>query len=305
MNVGRLARQLPRYAWWSLIGGLVVLLGAATAGAAGTSLIGLVVLIPFAWSIYRAVQQPGGFEPFPWPTDLRAAAQGMARPIDPEPKRILPKDQNAPEIAEVSVTQEGVDKLLADRPPLWRWAVFTSVLVQRRNAVQRRLRDCALGYQPRGGMRHDGRSYSALAYQVMQEVADLVAQLEQFMLSPGFTGALKSFSEDDGAEPDAILHIANRLMDYHEGFLSQAERCLHATVNRDVIVFVQDMAAFTMCPLAGYEQFIETMCRRVAEGQELLPYAEGTVLLDDVQLAISLPDGLAERITAHIRQFSL
>ena len=234
-----------------------------------------------------------------------AAAQGMARPIDPEPKRILPKDQNAPEIAEVSVTQEGVDKLLADRPPLWRWAVFTSVLVQRRNAVQRRLRDCALGYQPRGGMRHDGRSYSALAYQVMQEVADLVAQLEQFMLSPGFTGALKSFSEDDGAEPDAILHIANRLMDYHEGFLSQAERCLHATVNRDVIVFVQDMAAFTMCPLAGYEQFIETMCRRVAEGQELLPYAEGTVLLDDVQLAISLPDGLAERITAHIRQFSL
>jgi hypothetical protein len=33
-----------------------------------------------------------------------------------------------------------------------------------------------------------------------------------------------------------------------------------------VIVFVQDMGAFTMCPLAGYEQFIETMCTRFAEG---------------------------------------
>ena len=54
----------------------------------------------------------------------------------------------------------------------------------------------------------------------------------------------------------------------------------------------------------GFEQFIETMCRRVAEGRELLPYAEGTVLLDDVQLAISLPDGLAQRITAHIKEFS-
>ena len=124
------------------------------------------------------------------------------------------------------------------------------------------------------------------------------------MLSPGFTGALKSFSVDDGAEPDAVLHIANRLMDYHESFLAQAERCLHTTVNRDVTVFVQDMGALTMCPLAGFEQFIETMCRRVAEGRELLPHAEGTVLLDDVQLAISLPDGLAQRITAHIKEFS-
>ena len=91
----------------------------------------------------------------------------------------------------------------------------------------------------------------------MQSVADLVTQLEQFMLSPGFTGALKSFSEADGAEPDAVLHIANRLMDYHESFLTEAERCLQTPVETDVIVFVQDMAAFTMCPLAGYEQFIQ------------------------------------------------
>ncbi len=282
----------------------MLLFTAMTSGVGRPAVVGLVVLIPFGWSVYRAVEQPDEIEPFPWPSDLRSAAEGMARPIDPEPKRLLPRDQNAPQIAAVSVTQEGVDRLLADRPPLWRWAVFTSVLVQRRNAVQRRLRDCALGYQPRGGVLSDGRSYSALAYQVMQEVADLVAQLEQFMLSPGFTGALKSFSEDDGAESDAILHIANRLMAYHECFLSQAERCLQTTVDRDVIVFVQDMGAFTMCPLAGYEQFLQTMCSRIAEGQDLLPYAEGTVQLDDVQLAISLPDGLGERITAHIKQFS-
>ncbi|MCB9417414.1 MAG: hypothetical protein H6522_09700 [Mycolicibacterium sp.] len=304
MKLGRLDQRLPRHAWWSLIGGVLLLLAAIGGGSGWLALAALAALTPFGISAYRAGRRPDEPEPFPWPTDLRAAAEGMARPINPEPKRILPKEQNGPEIAEVARTREGLDKLLADRLPLWRWAAFTSVLVQRRNTVQPRLRDCALGYQPRSGIQHDGRYYSALAFQVMQEVADLVAQLEQFMLSPGFTGALKSFSVDDGAEPDAVLHIANRLMDYHESFLAQAERCLHTTVNRDVTVFVQDMGALTMCPLAGFEQFIETMCRRVAEGRELLPYAEGTVLLDDVQLAISLPDGLAQRITAHIKEFS-
>ena len=304
MRIGRPDRQLPRYAWWSLIGGVLLLLAAIGGGSGGLAVVALAALAPFGWSLYQAGRRPDELEPYPWPSDLRAAAEGMARPINPEPKRILPEDRNAAEIAEVADTQAGLDKLLADRPPLWRWAVFTSVLVLRRNTVQQRLRDCALGYQPRGAMLHDGRSYAALAYQVMQEVADLVAQLEGFMLSPGFTGALKSFSEDDGAEPDAILHIANRLMDYHESFLGQAERCLHTRVNRDVLVLVQDMGALTMCPLAGYEKFIETMCGRIAEGRELLPYAEGTVLLDDVQMAISLPDGLAERIGASIRAFN-
>lgn len=304
MTIGRLDQRLPRHAWWSLIGGVLLLLAAIGGGSGWLALAGLAALTPFGLSVYRAGRQPDDPEPFPWPNDLRAAAEGMARPINPEPKRVLPREENGPEIAEVARTREGLDKLLADRLPLWRWAAFASVLVQRRNTVQPRLRDCALGYQPRSGMSHDGRHYSALAYQVMQQVADLVTQLEQFMLSPGFTGALKSFSVDDGAEPDAILHIANRLMDYHESFLAQAERCLQTTVDRDVIVFVQHMGAFTMCPLAGYEQFIETMCGRIAEGHDLLPFAQGTVQLDDVQLAISLPDGLAQRITAHIKEFS-
>jgi hypothetical protein len=34
-----------------------------------------------------------------------------------------------------------------------------------------------------------------------------------------------------------------------------------------------------------------------------MPYADDTVQLDDVNLAINLPDGLSDRITAHIRRF--
>ena len=295
--------QLPRYAWWTLIGGLLFLVVGLGGGLWFPALAGLAALGTFGWFVHSARGKPDEREPFPWPSDLRAAAEGMARPIDPEPKRLLPPDEKAATIAKIAPTKEALDRLFADRPPLWRWAAFTSVVVQRRNNVQPRLRTCALGYQPTAGTPIAGRQYSAIAVHTMQSVADLVTQLEQFMLSPGFTGALKSFSEKDGAEPDAILHIANRLMDYHESFLTEAERCLQTPVETDVIVFVQDMAAFTMCPLAGYEQFIEAMCSRFAEGQEIVPYADDTVQLDDVNLAIRLPDGLSERIGAHIRRY--
>jgi len=69
-------------------------------------------------------------------------------------------------------------------------------------------------------------------------------------------------------------------MDYHESFLTEAERCLQTAVETDVIVFFQDMGAFTMCPLAGYEQFIETpsrmsmqLCARRAIGSAMAPCA--------------------------------
>lgn len=295
---------LPRYARWSLGVG-IALLFLALAGTNGRLVVlGLAALTPLGWFLYARSRKSVTHEAYPWPSDLRAAAEGMARPIDPKPHRILPEDPNAPVIAEVATTQDGLDRMLADKPPLWRWAAFTSVLVQRRNTLLPRLRNCALGYQPNVGPPISGQAYAALAGRALQNIADLVTQLEQFMLSPGFTGLLKSFSEADGAEPDSVLHLADRLMDYHQSFLTEAERCLQTPVETDVIVFVQDMAAFTMCPLAGYEQFIPALCSRIAEGRELVRYTDGTVLLDDVNLAIALPDGLMERITAHIRRFS-
>jgi hypothetical protein len=205
--------QLPRYAWWTLVGGILFLVVGLGNGLWFPALAGLAALAAFGWFVHSVLGKPDEREPFPWPSDLRAAAEGMGRPIDPEPKRLLPPDEKAATLAKIASTSEALDQLFADRPPLWRWAAFTSVLVQRRNNVQPRLRNCALRYQPGVGTPLAGRSYSAVAVHAVQDIADLVKQLEQFMLSPGFTGALKSFSEKDGAEPDAILHIANRLMD--------------------------------------------------------------------------------------------
>ncbi|MGV1004874.1 MAG: hypothetical protein ACOYEV_08935 [Candidatus Nanopelagicales bacterium] len=271
-------------------------------------LIAIGLLAGVVWTVYnKTVALSQTLQPWPWPADFRASVEAMARAIDPNPKRLLPQPEKAELVAKVAAAAEELARLIADRPAAWPWAVFTSVLLQRRTAVQGRLRAVASGYQPRPGLPQiDGQSYSQIAYRSMNAIADLVAQFEQFMLSPAFKGAFGEQGSEDSADADAIVEVANRLMDYHEAFLTEAETCLQTPVDREVLVFVQDMGAFALCPLIGYQQFIPTMCARIAEAQDLLPYTtgSGTVQLDDVNLEISLPDGLMERINGQIERFN-
>lgn len=307
MSGGVPVRGLSRGVVWALIGGALLMLSGFGNGSWVSGLLGVALLGGAGWKLYAANRPARELEPWPWPPDLRATAEGMARPIDPTPKRVLPTDGKDSMVAHVATTREALERLIAEKPPAWPWALFTSVLLQRRNAVGDRLRRCVSGYQPRGGaLPLSGQAYSQLAYRTLNAVADLVAQLEQFMLSPAFTGTLGRPGDEHTADADAIVGVANQLMDYHERFLSQAEACLQSPVEPDVRVFVQDMGAFTLCPLVGYERFIETMCARVGEAQDLLPYTKGgdVVALDDANLAISLPEGLTEHIVAHTKRFS-
>lgn len=300
-------RGLSRGVIWALIGGALLLLSGFGNGSWASGLLGMALLGGAGWKLYAANRSTRELEPWPWPPDLRATAEGMALPIDPTPKRVLPPDGKESMVAHVATTPDAVKRLIADKPPAWPWALFTSVLLQRRNAVGDRLRRCVSGYQPRGdALPLNGQAYSQLAYRTLTAVGDLVAQLEQFMLSPAFTGALGRPGDERTADGEAIVGVANQLMDYHERFLTHAEVCLQTPVEPDVRVFVQDMGAFTLCPLIGYERFIETMCTRIGEAQDLLPYTNGgdVVALDDANLAISLPDGLTDRIVAHTKRFN-
>ena len=59
-----------------------------------------------------------------------------------------------------------------------------------------------------------------------------------------------------------------------------------------------------LVPLVGFDEFIETLCDRIGQAQELLPYAGGnTIQLDDVTVSFTVPDGLTERIGSQINRF--
>ena len=307
MSVSTTLHGLSRGTKWGLFAGVMMLFSAMSSGSWLVGLAGVSVLAAIGATLYSAhTKTKAELQPWPWPADLRAQAEAMARPIDPTPKRLLPPDEKASMIAAVATTKEGLTRLIADKPPAWPWAVFTSVVVQRRNAVKNRLRAVVSGYQPRPGLPPiTGKAYSGIAYHAMNTISGLVQQLEQFMLSPAFKGAFGDGAEV-GADSDAIVSVAKRLMDYHDALLAQAETCLQTPVGSDAFVFVQDMGAFTLCPLVGYQQFITTMCARIGEAQDLLPYTSGgdVIGLDDVHLAMTLPDGLTDRIVAHINRFN-
>lgn len=293
---------------WSIAAGVLLLFAAFGGGSWWMGLAGIGVLIFVGRILYtRSLADKKLLQPWPWPAELRVFAEGMARPIDPTPKRLLPPHENASLVAHVATTKEGLSGLIADKPAAWPWAVFTSVLVQRRNAVQTRLRSVASGYQPRiGAVPSSGQVYSQIAQRSMTKIIDLVNQMEQFMLSPAFKGAFGRKEGAEDADADAVANVANRLMDYHEAFLVHAETCLQTSVEAEALTFVQDAGAIAMLPLLGYEEFVVTMCARIAEAQELLPYGDGdTVMqLDDVSLAMTVPDDLSERFVAHMKRFN-
>jgi|GEM_PF-478921 len=308
MSVSTTLHGLSRGTRWGLFAGVMMLFSAMSSGSWVVGLAGISVLAAIGTTLYAAhTKTKAELQPWPWPADLRAQAEALARPIDPTPKRLLPPDEKASMIAAVATNKEALSRLISDKPPAWPWAVFTSVVVQRRNAVKTRLRAVVSGYQPRPGVPPiTGRAYSGIAYQAMNKISEIVQQMEQFMLSPAFTGVFGEGTGDGGADSDAIVSVAKRLMDYHDALLVQAETCLQTPVGSEAFVFVQDMGAFTLCPLVGYQQFITTMCARIGEAQDLLPYTSGgdVIGLDDVHLAMTLPDGLTDRIVAHINRFN-
>ena len=205
----------------------------------------------------------------------------------------------------MATTDTALARLIADKPPAWPYAVFTSVLVRRRNAVGDRLRQCVSGYQPRtGALPLSGQAYSSWPTgrywrsptPSRRWNSSCSARLHRDQSNPAADGA---------ADTDALVSIANRLMDYHEEFLTHAETCLQTPVEPDVRVFVQDLSAFTLCPWWA----TSSSSPRCATGSGMrriccpTPRAV-TSSLDDVNLTISLPDGLTERISAHAKRFT-
>lgn len=291
----------------ALIAG-IVLLGIALGNRSWPpALVAVAVLIGVGRIVYaRHVNAKALQTPWPWPADLRSAAEALARPIDPTPRRLLPPHENASLVAQVATTDDALARLIADKPAAWPWAVFTSVLLLRRRAVQARLRTLASGYQPRPGTPLNGQGYTRTVGAAMQTLTEVAEQFGQFMTSPAFKGA---FGEDGDeasadADADAIVHVANRLMDYREALLVEAETCIQTPVESDVYVFVQDTNALVLIPLVAFDELISTLCARIGQAQELLPYANGrTIQLDDVTISPVVPDGLLDRISTQINRF--
>ena len=85
----------------------------------------------------------------------------------------------------------------------------------------------------------------------MEERSQLVGQLEAFMLAPAFMEVLGSKGDESTADADGIVHVANRLMDYHERFLALAERCRDFQVPSRYMGLKRDCCRSPTCSRSG------------------------------------------------------
>ena len=230
------------------------------------------------------------------------AGAELMRDISPEPPNLTPDAADGVTIAAVADTADGLNRLLTDKPPGWRWAAFASVLVQRRSAVNARIRDVRLGYATPGG-RHAG-SGGEVAHFVtasMDELVKLVGQTEAFMLTPAFMEVFGQRGDESTADADGIVQVANRLMDYHERFLALAERCRDLDVPSRYSGLMRDGCQLMNIPLDGYNTFIDDFVDTIARMPDLMRYGRGTVEADPISLHMNVDDQLLKRITKQIR----
>jgi hypothetical protein len=202
----------------------------------------------------------------------------------------------------VAYTAEDLAKLVRERPPCWRWAAFASVLVQRRAALQPRLHDSALGFTTPTGVRlHTGAEVKYFVTERMDELSQLVAQVESFMLAPAFVDMFGNPDDESTADADGIVHIANRVMDYLEQFLELSELCRGVSAPGHYADLMRDCARLADVPLEGYRTFIDEFVVRVGEMAQLLRYAKGTVEVDPVVLPMDVDNQLLARITRRLK----
>ena len=209
------------------------------------------------------------------------------------------------EVAALARTESELAALVREKPSGWEQALFASVLVQRQARVLPRLRDSELGFTPAGTTRvYGGPELARILVGLIEEMLLTVRQLESFTLAPAFMDA---FGDPDGvsdADPQAIEHIADRLMDYHERLLDISEQCRALSPPSRYADVVTDCARLLDMPLQSYRKFIDEFVDIIDSLPQVLQYATGVVHMGSVVLDIDIDDRLRARVFKRLSAIS-
>lgn len=210
-----------------------------------------------------------------------------------------------PTIARLATTPAEVDSLVRDKPRGWEQALFASILVQRRTPLLPRLRDSELGFPAVATAQVcSGRD---VAYRVLGFVTEMLStmrQIERFMGAPAFMGAFNGADDDSEADPEAIKHIANRTMDFHERLLELSEGCRGMSVPLQYSDVVADCALLIDDQLQSFREFINEFVDVIEALPRILAHATGTVNLGGLGLYLSVDETVRTRMFQRIDAIS-
>lgn len=228
------------------------------------------------------------------------------REVAPPPSLPGQDDDAAPEpVATMAATAAELAALGNDQPQGWEWALFASVLVQRRTPLLPRLRDSELGFTPASTTRvYSGRELGRTLVGLIDELLSTTGQLESFMAAPAFMAAMRDGADGSPADAEAVTHVAHRVMDYHERFLTLSERCRGLSAPSQYADVIADCARLLDIPLQSYREFIDELVGVVQSLPQVLHHATGTVYMGAVVLDINMDEQLRSRFFKRLEAIS-
>lgn len=216
-----------------------------------------------------------------------------------------PDDGEQPRFAEVVHTQDELTELFEEKLPNWRYAGFVSVLVQRRAALQPRLRDHLLAYaRPTGERVRDGVAVAQFAVDSLNDIEQILLQLTDFMRSPAFVAVVCSPHDEATAETEPVFQAAMRFMDFYERLLVLAERARGLAAPSDYRELLNNCARLPDTSLDTFHNFIDRFVERVAEMPAILIAAGGEVEGEPMVLDFELDQELLDTIVEQVREIA-
>jgi hypothetical protein len=191
-------------------------------------------------------------------------------------------------VAAMARTADELAALVKEKPSGWTWALFASVLAQRRNAVLPRLRDSELGFSPTSATYvYTGAELARILFGYVDEMLSTARQIDGFMAAPAFMATLNP-GDQHGGDAEAIEHVANRLMDYHDRLLELSERCRSVSPPSYYADVVAECARVINRLLQGYRDFIAELVDVVEALPKFLRHADGDVHLGSLALDLDI-----------------
>jgi hypothetical protein len=242
-----------------------------------------------------------------WEVGLSREPQEAARSAHPNESTAImsltPDDDDQPQFAEVVHTTDALNALFEAKAHNWRYAGFVSVLVQRRELVNSRVRDHMFGYaMPTGERARDGQEVGQFVIDSMHDYAQLAQQITDFMLSAPFVAIICSPHDEASADAEAVYHAAMRLMDFYDRILTFSERARGLAAPSEYSDLLNNVALLADSGIDGFHRFIDEFVERVAEMPALLLAAEGgDVQMESIVLEVESPTELIDSIVEQLR----
>ena len=124
------------------------------------------------------------------------------------------------------------------------------------------------------------------------------------MAAPAFMAAMRDGADGSPADAEAVTHVAHRVMDYHERFLTLSERCRGLSAPSQYADVIADCARLLDIPLQSYREFIDELVGVVQSLPQVLHHATGTVYMGAVVLDINMDEQLRSRFFKRLEAIS-